>query len=291
MEIILWAIPVFILTLGIEMWVLHRREDLTGFTWKDSAASVSMGLGNVAVMFAGKAIALAVFTALYSVRFVEWDAAFWGTWVVLFFADDFCYYWFHRLSHSIRFFWAAHVNHHSSTHYNLSTALRQSWTGPLITWVFWIPLPLLGFHPAWVLLFQSTNLLYQYWIHTEVVGRLGVLEWVFNSPSHHRVHHGSNPLYLDRNHGGILIIWDRIFGTFEEEVEAAEYGLTRNIQTHNPIEIAFHEWRSLWADVRGAASLRDAIGYLVHPPGWKPGGLGTTSEDLRRHHIEAHGSE
>jgi len=271
--------------MAFELWVT-RDGRVKGYEFKDTAASLSMGIGNLVFMFFGKIVSFTALLALYEFRLFDLPADTWWVWVALFFADDFVYYWFHRCSHEIRFFWAAHVNHHSSQHYNLSTALRQSWTGPLISWVFWIPLPILGFDPVFIVLAQSFSLLYQYWIHTELVGKLGPFEWVFNTPSHHRVHHGSDPMYLDRNHGGILIVWDRIFGTFKEEETLPTYGLTRNIDSFNPVVVAFHEWAALTRDVASAGGLLKAVGYLWHPPGWRADGTGMTSEDLRKAALE-----
>jgi sterol desaturase/sphingolipid hydroxylase (fatty acid hydroxylase superfamily) len=151
----------------------------------------------------------------------------------------------------------------------LSTALRQSWTGTFISWIFWAWLPLVGFRPMMVLTMQAISLLYQFWIHTELVRSLGPLEWMLNTPSHHRVHHGSNTRYLDRNHGGTLIVWDRLFGTFEPEDERPVFGLTSNIQTYNPAKIAFHEWAELWRDVRRTDLLRDKLTYIFGRPDWK----------------------
>ncbi|MCX5739849.1 MAG: sterol desaturase family protein, partial [Proteobacteria bacterium] len=195
-------------------------------------------------------------------------------------ADDFCYYWFHRLHHEVRFFWAAHVTHHSSQRYNLATALRQSWS-PMTALPFYAPLPLLGFDPLMLVTVHAINLLYQFWIHTELIDRLGPFEWVFNTPSHHRVHHASNPIYLDRNYAGILIIWDRLFGTFEPEREAPIYGLTKNISTYNPVRIAFHEWVAVMRDALRPNPLAVRIGYLVNPPGWSPDGSSLTAAQMR----------
>ena len=208
-------------------------------------------------------------------------------WVLLIPADDFCYYWYHRAGHEIRLFWAGHVNHHSSPHYNLSTALRQSWTAPLTSWIFWLPLPLLGFDPLLLFVSHSISLLYQYWIHTELIDRMGPLEWVLNTPSHHRVHHGRNAQYLDRNHGGIFIVWDRLFGTFEAEEERPDYGLTQNLESHNPVVIAFHEWAAMARDVAGAQTWRGRFGYIFGPPGWREDGRGTTSAILRSQALHA----
>jgi sterol desaturase/sphingolipid hydroxylase (fatty acid hydroxylase superfamily) len=173
------------------------------------------------------------------------------------------------------------VVHHSSQKYNLATALRQTWTGSFFTFIFWLWLPLLGFAPIMVLTMQAVSLLYQFWVHTELVRSMGPLEWVFNTPSHHRVHHASNGRYLDRNHAGTLIIWDRMFGSFEQEREKCLYGLTRNINSYNPLRIAFHEWIDIWRDVRSAPDWRSRLMYIFGPPGWRHDGTGKTSAELR----------
>ncbi|NNK80715.1 MAG: sterol desaturase family protein, partial [Flavobacteriales bacterium] len=203
---------------------------------KDSAASISMGLGNVAIGLLAKGIILGALSLFYQFKIAEIPISWWS-WVLLFFAEDLSYYWMHRISHRSKFFWASHVVHHSSQHYNLSTALRQTWTGPFFTFIFWLWLPLIGFHPIMIMTQMSISLLYQFWIHTETVDKMPQwFEAIFNTPSHHRVHHASNPRYLDRNHAGILILWDRLFGTFEPESvqEKPVYGLTKNIDSFNP---------------------------------------------------------
>ena len=285
MEILLWAIPFFFLTMFIE-WRMSLDEEVKGYRSKDTAASLAMGVGNLVVMFGAKVFGLAIFFAVYELRFFEIPADVWWAWCLLIPLEDFCYYWYHRAGHEIRFLWAAHVNHHSSRSYNLSTALRQSWTSPLFSWMFWLPLPLLGFHPLMVVTAQSVSLLYQYWIHTELIDKMGPFEWIFNTPSHHRVHHGSDPRYLDRNHGGILIIWDRLFGTFEAESSRPNYGLTRNIKSYNPFVVAFHEWHDIGRDLWAAKTWRGRFGYLFAPPGWREDGSGKTSEMLRREAME-----
>jgi len=181
---------------------------------------------------------------------------------------DVIYYWNHRLSHESRWLWAVHVVHHSSEHYNLSTALRQPVAEGVTLSVPYGALALAGVRPALIEQARALNLLYQFWIHTEAVRSIGWLEKVLNTPSHHRVHHGSNQRYLDRNHGSILIIWDKIFGTFEPEDEAVVYGLTRNINSHNPIRIATHEWADIARDVAGARTWRDRFSFLLRGPGW-----------------------
>jgi sterol desaturase/sphingolipid hydroxylase (fatty acid hydroxylase superfamily) len=179
-------------------------------------------------------------------------------------------------------FWACHVNHHSSTHYNLSTALRQAVLTPLSGPIFWAPLPLIGFPPWMVLTAQAWSLLYQFWLHTEAIDRLGPLEAIMNTPSHHRVHHGKNVRYLDKNHAGIFIIWDKLFGTFAPEEERVVYGLTTDITTYNPLRIGFHEFAAIGRDVARAPSLRAKLGYMFRPPGWSHDGSTKTATELQR---------
>ena len=201
-----------------------------------------MGIGNVIINVGWKFVVVAAYVALYELTPLRLDPGDWWVWVLLFFADDLSYYWFHRVSHESRLFWASHVVHHSSQHYNLSTALRQTWV-PMTYFPFWLWMPLVGFAPWMVLLAQAWSLIYQFWIHTERIHRLPRwVEGVLNTPSHHRVHHGSNHQYLDKNYAGILIIWDRIFGTWEPEGERVRYGLTKNLTTYNPVHVAFHEY-------------------------------------------------
>ncbi|RYF78707.1 MAG: sterol desaturase family protein, partial [Cytophagaceae bacterium] len=251
---------------------------------KDSASSITMGIGSVIVGFVGKALALAAYTLVYQFRLFTIDMAQVWPWVVLFFAEDFSYYWFHRISHGSRWFWASHVVHHSSQKYNLSTAVRQTWTGTITgSFIFWLWLPLIGFSPLAIMTMQSISLLYQFWIHTELINRFPApIEWLFNTPSHHRVHHGSDLVYLDKNHAGVLIIWDRLFGTFEPEQHRPTYGLTKNVGSYNPIRIAFHEWGDMANDVRRAGSFRNALGYLFGPPGWSHDGSRKTTKELRQ---------
>ena len=263
------AIPAFVLLMAIEAVTdtITRRHL---YEIKDSTASITMGLGNVAVNLFAKTMQLGIFGLLYRFRIFNLDYRWW-VWVLLFFGDEISYYWFHRASHECRLFWASHVVHHSSQRYNLSTALRQSWTGTFTGWIFWMWLPLLGFPPMMVLTMQAISLLYQFLIHTELVSSLGPLELVLNTPSHHRVHHGSNPRYIDRNHAGTLIVWDRMFGTFEPENprDAPRFGLTENIHTYNPVRIAFHEWGEMWRDLREAPGVRNKLRYVFGRPGWR----------------------
>jgi sterol desaturase/sphingolipid hydroxylase (fatty acid hydroxylase superfamily) len=268
----------------LEFFVASAKN-IKSYTAKDAFSSIAMGLGNVFIGFVSK---LFVFAALYFVyenlRIFTIPISWWS-FMILFFLDDFSYYWFHRTSHENRFFWASHVVHHSSKHYNLSTALRQTWTGSFYSFIFWLWLPLIGFHPGMIIFQMSISLLYQFWIHTELIQKMPKwIELFFNTPSHHRVHHGSNPIYLDKNHAGILIIWDKLFGTFQPELksEKVQYGLVVNIKTYNPIFIAFNEWGALFKDLNTKnISVRDRIKYLYKPPGWKHDGTGKLSTDLK----------
>jgi sterol desaturase/sphingolipid hydroxylase (fatty acid hydroxylase superfamily) len=193
-----------------------------------------------------------------------------GSLAVAIVAWDFLYYWDHRWMHEVRLFWANHVTHHSSQRYNLSTALRQPWSGFLLSWVY-LPMPLLGIPANQVAKAGQLNLLYQYWIHTEAIDRLPALaEKVLNTPSHHRVHHGANQQYLDKNYGGILIVWDKLFGSFEPEVRRIKYGLTKNIHTFNPIKVGYHEFVDIARDVRRSGSVRAGLRAVLGPPGWTP---------------------
>jgi len=279
--LIFLAFPVFIVSMWLEH-VLLRRRHASSYERHDLQTSLGLGIGNVLLSALVKVGVLALGFVLYEHRlFDPGQGAL--AWLLLFFAEDLCYYAFHRTSHEVRLFWAAHVNHHSSQSYHLGTALRQSWTTPLTTFWFWLPLPLLGFHPLMVMTQQAISLIYQFFIHTELVKHLGPLEWVLNTPSHHRVHHASNVRYLDRNHGGILIIWDRLFGSFapEDEREPPHYGLTKNLERPGLLHAAFHEWQALIADVTRARGLRNKLGYAFGPPGWSSDGSSLTARQLR----------
>jgi sterol desaturase/sphingolipid hydroxylase (fatty acid hydroxylase superfamily) len=275
-----YAIPVFIALIAIEVFIDIKRK-LHLYEFKDSAACISMGLGVVVIGIVTKSFAYLLFSLLYEYRLFDLPNAWW-MWVLLLFADDLSFYWHHRLSHSIRFLWAAHVQHHSSTHMNLSVALRQSWGEPFYKYIFYLWLPLMGFHPLWILVMQAISLVYQFFQHTELVGKLGPLEWIMNTPSHHRVHHATQVHYLDKNHAGIFIIWDRLFGTFEEEKEKPIYGITSNIHTYNPLRIATHEYGALWKDMKRAPKLIDKVKYIFMPPGWSHDGEDMTSKNLQR---------
>ena len=280
-DLIHFAIPAFIALLLAEIiFSAVSKKEL--YETKDTLSSLAMGIGNVLSGILGKAIVFGAYMLVW--QFSLWDlGTAWWVWILLFFAEDITYYWFHRNSHNIRYFWASHVVHHSSQKYNLSTALRQTWTGNFSgSFVFWLWLPLVGFHPVMVMTMQAISLIYQFWIHTEAVGKLPRwIEFIFYTPSHHRVHHSSDLKYLDKNHAGVLIIWDRLFGTFQEEEERPVYGLTRNINTYNPVIIGFHEWRDLTRDIANAPDLKSAWMYAFGPPGWSHDNSRKTTRQLR----------
>jgi sterol desaturase/sphingolipid hydroxylase (fatty acid hydroxylase superfamily) len=276
--VLYYAVPFFVLLLALEYLAFrHARDDrdgdLVGFEGQDTRTSLTMGAGNLVINTGWKLVVLAAYIGVYELTPLRLDPGDWWVWVLLFFADDITYYAYHRISHESRFFWASHVVHHSSQHYNLSTALRQTWV-PMTALPFWLWLPLVGFEPWMVLLAQSWSLIYQFWIHTERIRKLPrPLEWVLNTPSHHRVHHGANEVYLDRNYAGILIIWDRIFGSYQPEGERVRYGLTQNIGTFKPVKVAFHEYIAMWHDMRRARGVRNKLGVVFRGPGWRPEGV------------------
>lgn len=282
-NLVLYAIPAFVALLLVELAWSRRHPEVKGYQTKDTLASLSMGLLNVGINAFTKLLAIGFFAVLYEHRLVDLveELGPWS-WLVLFFLEDHSYYWFHRIHHEVRLLWACHVNHHSSQHYNLSTALRQPLLTPLTGPIFWAPLPLLGFPPWMILTAQAISLLYQFWLHTEAIDRLGVLEEFMNTPSHHRVHHGKNVPYLDKNHGGILIIWDRLFGTFAREEERVLYGLTKDIDSFNPLVIGFHEFGAIGRDVARAPTLSAKLGYLLAPPGWSHDGSTRTATQLQQ---------
>ncbi|MDF3299271.1 sterol desaturase family protein [Streptomyces tropicalis] len=269
---VFYAIPFFVLLVVVE--ALSYRflpdDEERGYELRDTVTSMSMGAGSQVIGLPWKAVAVVAYAAAYTLAPWHLSPASGATWLVLFLADDLAYYAFHRAHHRVRVLWASHVVHHSSVRFNLSTALRQSWT-PMTSLPFWLPLALLGVPPWMILLQQSVSLIYQFFLHTERVGKLWrPVEYVFNTPSHHRVHHASNSTYLDRNYGGILIVWDRLFRSFVPEGEPVVYGLTKNIDTYNPMRVAFHEFAAAWRDMRRTARWRDKAGYLFGPPGWAP---------------------
>ncbi|MEM1434698.1 MAG: sterol desaturase family protein [Pseudomonadota bacterium] len=279
-----FAAPLFLLAIAIEA-LLSRRRQQELYDGRDFATSMSMLLLSVLVDLLPKVGAFVLFVALHELSPLrELIVRQWWAWLLLFLLDDFLYYWFHRANHEVRLLWAGHVPHHSSLKLNFGTALRQGVGERVHKYLFWIPLPLLGFDPLMIFSMISLNLIYQFWVHTELVDRLPRwVEAVFNTPSHHRVHHASNLRYLDRNHAGVLIIWDRLFGTFAAEVatDPPVYGLTRNVDSFNPLTVAGGEYVHLFADCARAERLGDKLRHLLLAPGWRHDGEDQRA-DVRR---------
>ncbi|PYC76834.1 C-5 sterol desaturase [Streptomyces tateyamensis] len=270
-DVVLWSIPAFVLLTVVEAvsYRFHPDADEVGYRSGDTATSLTMGLGSL-FFDAGWRVPIALaYSALYAVAPWHLPVNAWTLGPMLL-AQDFCYYWQHRCHHVVRVLWASHVVHHSSRNYNLSTALRQPWTGAT-SWVFYLPMVLAGVHPAALAFCSGVSLVYQFFLHTERVDRLPrPVELVFNTPSHHRVHHASQGGYLDRNFGGILIVWDRLFGSFTPETVRPVYGLTKNLESYNPLRVATHEYASIARDVAAARSWADKVRHLAKGPGWQP---------------------
>jgi sterol desaturase/sphingolipid hydroxylase (fatty acid hydroxylase superfamily) len=268
------AIPVFFLLIGLELGIARLLERDV-YRLNDSINDLSCGiLQQLADVFL-KTVLFAAYLWLYQGHrlFAVPSDAPWA-WLACFLGVDFLYYWFHRFSHVVNAGWAAHVVHHQSEEMNLAVALRQGAFQQAFSWVFYLPLAVLGFPPLMFLAVSSFNTLYQFWIHTRLIGRLGPLEWVLNTPSHHRVHHGRNPKYLDRNHGGTLIVWDRVFGTFQAEEEEPVYGITTPLRSWNPVWANLHYWADLVRDARRMRRRVDRLRLFWKHPGWRPAELG-----------------
>jgi sterol desaturase/sphingolipid hydroxylase (fatty acid hydroxylase superfamily) len=268
----------------IEGLVLTWRRP-GSYDWRAMGASLAVAAGRRLTDFVPLSIALPGAAWLYEHRLWSVDLGTWWGLALLFLALEFCYYWFHRASHRVRWFWATHAVHHSANEMNLSAAYRLGWTGKLsFALAFFLPMALVGFPPQIIIFAFSVNLLYQFWIHSEWIPQLGWLEGILNTPSAHRVHHAANLEYLDANYGGVLIVFDRLFGTYVPERRdlPCRYGLVKPLRSHNPFTIAFHQWIALFSDLKRACSAREVVGYLFGPPGWDPDGPGETTEAMRR---------
>jgi sterol desaturase/sphingolipid hydroxylase (fatty acid hydroxylase superfamily) len=283
-DLSVYALPIFALAVLLEAaWSRFSHRHL--YRAKDTLVSIAMLVASAVVEIVPRVAAVALMIHLHEISPLR-DVVVrqWWAWLILFVLDDFSYYWFHRFNHQIRVLWAGHVNHHSSEYLNLGTALRPGVGERIHKMLFWLWLPLLGFDVGMILTMIGVNLIYQFWVHTQAIDRLpGWFEWIFNTPSHHRVHHASNVRYLDCNHAGVLIIWDRLFATFSAETKTDPplYGLTKNIHTFNPAKVLLHEYVSLWRDVKRSASLADKWNYLWQAPGWSHDGEDRRARTLR----------
>jgi len=279
-----YAAPFFLLTILIELaalkWLDHD-DNATGYAMKDARTSISMGVISLVFLTAFKVVTFFGFTAVFA-YLAPWQLPTdtWWYWVLVILGVDLGYYFHHRFSHRVRIAWAGHQAHHSSEFMNFGTALRQKWN-PWFEFFFWLPLPLLGFSPWTLYVAFGFNLIFQFYVHTEMIDRLPrPVEYVFNTPSHHRVHHGSDPEYLDKNYAGILIVWDRLFGTFAQERHRPTYGLTKKVETYNLLKLQYGDYVDIARDVRSTRRWRDKLGYVFGPPGWAPGGEASDGTDL-----------
>jgi sterol desaturase/sphingolipid hydroxylase (fatty acid hydroxylase superfamily) len=262
---VLISIPVFAALIAIEAWFARRRNP-EYYEAKDAWTNILIGFVSVAFGLLFGLFIGVVYAFAYEISPFKFPAEAWWTWVILFFVDDLAYYWFHRISHESRLFWNFHVVHHSSEYYNLSVAVRQSWFSGTLHWIFYAPVMLLGFAPWMFAVMHGFNLIYQFWIHTRFVKRMGPLEYVLNTPSHHRVHHGVNNPYLDKNYAGVLIVWDRMFGSFVEETEEPRYGIIKPLRSYNPLWINTHSWAEMFEAMRNRKSLLGKIRCIFASP-------------------------
>jgi len=257
------------------------------YDWRAYFASLGDLAGRRMIEALPFGLTMSLFSFVWTHRLFTVSLTTWWSWALLFIGEEFCYYWYHRCSHRVRWFWATHAVHHSPNQLNFATAYRLGWTGKLTgTPLFFLPLVWLGYAPLLVLAAVAINLLYQFWLHSDSIPKLGWLEWAFNTPSHHRVHHAANDEYLDVNYGGVVIVFDRLFGTYAEERDEVpcRYGLVKPLYSNNPLRIAFHEWVALAKDIYAADSWRERLAYLIKPSGWQPSSR--DGEHLSRQHLQ-----
>lgn len=282
-DMLVRAMPAFIILIILELIFLIKEHHFSKNA-KHVPASFGLAVGFIVINIFFKGIILIVYEFIYSHRIYSFQSNAFFVGLLCFITDDFTYYWFHRFSHTIRILWASHAVHHSSEEYSLSTAaLRQTWTGNITgTFLFWAWMPFIGFNPALVLTTKSISLIYQFWIHTETIKKMPAwFEAVFNTPSHHRVHHGSDLIYLDKNYAGTLIIWDKIFKTYQPEKFKPKYGLRKKLNTSNPFVIAFHEWINMFKDLKKSKNFSERLHHLFNAPGWSRNGETKTTKQLR----------
>lgn len=240
MEFSLIVVPIYlvsVLTEGLYKIKILKKK----YEFREAITNSIVGIGH---LLSGLLVAGLIYkfrSDIYEFRLLNFPRSAWA-YIILVFAEDYTWYWFHRISHRCRIFWCDHEIHHSSQFYNLTTAFRMTWVGVCISWIFWTPLCWIGFPPEWVILQQAISNLYTFFLHTETVKRLGPIELIFNTPSHHRAHHGTNKEYLDKNYGGIFVIWDRLHGTFVREEAHPRYGVSSGFQSENPLNIVTHMW-------------------------------------------------
>jgi len=267
------AIPVFFGLMAIELVYEAITKKFT-YRLNDAITNINLGVLNQVSNIFSKLVTIGVYTFVYEYASILQLQQSWLNFAILFVLYDLCFYWSHRMSHEISLFWGGHVVHHQSEDFNLSVALRQSSTAFIWSTPFYLPLAIMGFHPIQFVLVGGFNLLYQFWIHTEHIGKLGWVETIMNTPSHHRVHHGRDPKYIDKNYAGVLITWDKIFGTFKEEEETPTYGITKPVNSWNPVYANFAHYIDLYHYLKQSRSWSDTKNMLFKHPGWLPDYLG-----------------
>lgn len=283
--LLLVSTPLYIFIIGLEL-ILTNYRNKKAYTWKDTFTNVYLMLMNGLLDLVFRGFYLVILDYCWRHRWIEFDQI-WVYWIMLVLLEDFLYYWLHRFDHEIRLFWAVHVTHHSSDHMNFSVGFRSSVFQPLYRFIYFIPLGLMGFSPVDILFVYSATQIWGIFVHTELIHKMGWLEYILVTPSHHRVHHASNAKYLDKNMGMFLIIWDKIFGSFQPELPADQYqplkyGLTKPVDNDTPAKVIFHEWNDIWKDLkRSDISFYNKLGYLFGPPGWSHDGSRQTSDQMR----------
>ena len=270
---IVLSIPIFFILIGVEL-VVERFSNRKIYRLPDAIANLSCGITSQLSGLFMRVLAVGVYELVYSNLALLALERSWYYWLGLFLLTDLTYYWAHRMSHEINLFWGGHVVHHQSEEYNLSVALRQSSFQVVWTFAFSLPIALLGFNTVDFILVSAFNTLYQFWIHTETINKMGWFEYLFNTPSHHRVHHGRNPKYIDKNHAGSLIIWDKMFGTFQQEEERPTYGITKPINSWNAVWANFSHYATMASEMKMITSWPDKFRYMFKKPGWFPDALG-----------------
>lgn len=271
---IILAVPFFAFLILLEVFLSYRRGIRT-YRLHDTIVNLACGVGSQIYALTIYGLGFFIYAKVFQhFRIFEISPTSASAWIILIFIDDFCYYLYHMASHRVNFLWATHVVHHQSEEYNLAVALRQSWLTGLTSFVFYLPLAVLGFPMIMYLTVRTANTLYQFWIHTRPIGKLGFLEWFLNTPSHHRVHHGIDPRYIDKNHAGVFIIWDRLLGTFYEEDGEPVYGVVKPLDSFNPVWANVVEWVRLWNIARRTERVVDKIKIWFMPPEWHPADLG-----------------
>ena len=270
-DVYAYGVPIVLLLIAAEV-IYSTVNGLSLYKFRDTLAGLGLLIGNFMIGLLTKSSIFLLYIYLYQFKFITVNELLptWAVWIVTFVMIDFVYYWYHRFSHRVRFMWAVHMNHHSSEEMNFTVSLRQAWFGPITKVPFFIVMPLIGFDPIITAVAGVASTLWGVIGHTQWIRRLGVLEYILVTPSSHRVHHGSNECYIDKNYGNLLIVWDRLFGTFAEEIEPVRFGIRENVKTFNPIKITFMFWQQMVSDFKNSKNQKERFLSFFGKPEWKP---------------------